>query len=236
VSDLASKPSQDRTTALQAKLYQAAKREPARRFHALYDKLYLPYVLQSAWELVKRNQGAAGSDPQTLAAIEAQGGDGFLAELAQALREKTYRPAPVRRVEIPKEPGKTRPLGIPTVRDRVVQAAAKLLLEPSFAADFAGTASFGFRPGRGQPEALAAVQATARQGYCWVVEGDSEPCFDTLDHQQVLTALRRRLREGELLRLIYRWLKAGYRWEGSFHDTEQGSPQGGVVSPLLANV
>ena len=234
--DLVSNPPQDRTTALQSKLYQAAKRDPQRRFHALYDRLSLGYVLQSAWEQVRKNRGAAGIDQQTLAEIEAQGVPAFLAAIAQALREKTYRPQPVRRVEIPKADGKTRPLGIPTVRDRVVQAAVKLLLEPIFEADFEGTPSFGFRPGLGPQEALDAVAAHARDGYRWVVDADVEQCFDTLDHQQLMTALRRRIRDGEVLRLIYRWLKAGYLWEGSFHDTDQGSPQGGVLSPLLANV
>jgi group II intron reverse transcriptase/maturase len=225
-------------TELQAKLYQAARQDPKRRFHALYDRLSLPYVLQSAWELVRRNRGAAGIDQQTLEQIEAEGVAEFLAGIAGALREKTYRPQPVRRVEIPKgdpREGKTRPLGIPTVRDRVVQAAAKLLLEPIFEADFEAC-SFGFRPGVGQPEALAAVEQHARQGYRWVVDADLEQFFDTLDHQQLMAALRRRISDGEVLRLIYRWLKAGYLLEGVYHDTDQGSPQGGVLSPLLANV
>jgi RNA-directed DNA polymerase len=158
VRDATSNPPEERTTVLQSKLYQAAKRDPHRRFHALYDRLYLPYVLQSAWEQVRRNDGAAGMGAlwaqQTLAEIEALGVETFLAGIAQALREKTYRPQPVRRVHIPKgSAGQTRHAqgapGIPTVQDRVVQAAAKLLLEPIFEADFEGTPSFGFRPGLG---------------------------------------------------------------------------------------
>jgi group II intron reverse transcriptase/maturase len=223
-------------TVLQSKLYQAAKRDPNRRFHALYDRLWVSYVLQAAWEQVRKNRGAAGIDQQTLEQIEALGVETFLAEIAQALREKTYRPQPVRRVEIPKEPGKTRSLGIPTVRDRVVQAAAKLVLEPIFEADFEGTPSFGFRPGLGPHDALAAVAQHARDGYRWVVDADIEQFFDTLDHQQLMAALRRRISDGELLRLIYRWLKAGYLLDGVYHDTDQGSPQGGVLSPLLANI
>jgi RNA-directed DNA polymerase len=230
-------PSDDRTTVLQSKLYQAAQREPERRFHSLYDTLFLAYVLQSAWELVRRNQGAAGIDQQTLAEIEAQGVPEFLAGIAQSLRDKTYRPQPVRRVTIPKpgDPTRARPLGIPTVRDRVVQAACKLLLEPIFEADFEGC-SFGFRPEKGPRDALEAVSPHSRQGYRWVVDADIQQFFDTLDHQVLMAALRRRISDGELLRLIYRWLKAGYLLDGVYHDTDQGSPQGGVLSPLLANV
>ena len=230
-------PPEDRTTVLQSKLYQAAQRDPQRRFHALYDKLSSSYILQSAWELVRQNQGAAGIDQQTLVDIEAQGVPEFLAEIAQSLREKTYRPQPVRRVEIPKpgDPTRSRPLGIPTVRDRVVQAAAKLLLEPIFEADFEGC-SFGFRPEKGALDALEAVYRSSRAGYRWVVDADIQQFFDTLDHQTLMAALRRRISDGEVLRLIYRWLKAGYLWEDQYHDTDQGSPQGGVLSPLLANV
>jgi RNA-directed DNA polymerase len=236
VSDLVSKPSVERTTELQSKLDQAAKREPSRRFHALHDKLYLPSILQRAWELVRQNQGAAGIDPQPLAEIEAHGVPEFLAEIAPAVGEQTYRPQPVRRGLIPKDGGKTRPLGIPTVRDRVVQAAAKLVLEPIFAADFEGTPSFGFRPGLGPHDALAVVDQNARQGFRWGVDADIEQFFDPLDHQQRRAALRRRISDGELLRLIYRWLKAGCRADGQYFATDQGSPQGAVLSPLLANV
>ena len=225
----------DKTTVLQSKLYRAAVGNRARRFHALHDKLYLPYVMRQAWELVRRNRGAGGIDGQTLADIEAYGVERFLEETAQAVREQTYRPVPVRRVYIPKRDGSTRPLGIPTVRDRVVQAAAKLILEPIFEADFEGC-SFGFQPGRGPQEALEAVLQQARKGFRWVVDADIERFFDRLDHQVLMAALRRRIGDGAMLRLIWRWLRAGYLWEGKRHDTDQGSPQGGVLSPLLANV
>lgn len=236
----------DRTTALQTKLYQAAVRDKARRFHALHDKLYLPYVLQSAWELVCRNRGAAGIDGVTLKEVEAYGVERFLQETGQAVREKTYRPEPVRRVHIPKPDGRFRPLGIPTVRDRVLQTAAKLVMEPIFEADFEELGqgmqgcSFGFRPGMGPHDALARVRAVSQRGYRWVVDADIEGFFDNLDHQVLMAALRRRIGDGEMLRLIYRWLKAGYLLaaEGVVHDTDthRGSPQGGPLSPLLANV
>jgi RNA-directed DNA polymerase len=235
VRDPKSNPPEQRTTELQSKLYQAAKREPKRRFHALEDRLSLPYVMQVAWKGVRRNQGAAGIDQQTLEQIEAQGVPEFLEVLAQRLREKPYRPQPGRRVRIPKGDGTMRPLGIPTVRDRGVQAAAKLILEPIVEADFEGT-SFGFRPGVGPQEAREAVQQNARAGFRWGVDADIERFFDTRDHQQLRTARRRRISEGELLRLISRWRKAGCLLGGVYQDTDQGSPQGGVLSPLLANV
>jgi RNA-directed DNA polymerase len=223
-------------TALQSKLYQAAKQDRERRFHALYDKLCLGYVLRCAWEAVRRNQGAAGLDHQTIEAVEEQGVDEFLAAIQESLQQKTYRPTPVRRVEIPKGDGKTRPLGIPTVRDRVVQAAAKLVLEPIFEADFEGTPSFGFRPETGAREAMDHVREHSRRGFRWVVDADIERFFDTLDHQQLMAALRQRISDGEMLRLIYRWLKAGYVADTTYHDSDQGSPQGSVISPLLSNV
>jgi RNA-directed DNA polymerase len=235
VSVSATNQPQDRTTVLQTKLYQAAVRDKSRRFHALHDKLYLPYVMSCAWELVRRNRGACGIDGQTLQEIESNGVQRFLDETAQAVREKTYRPVAVRRVEIPKPDGKMRPLGIPTVRDRVVQAAAKLVLEPIFEADFEGS-SFGFRPGIGQHDALASVADHSSKGFRWVVDADIERFFDTLDHGVLMSALRRRIGDGEMLRLIYRWLKAGYLFEGELHSADRGSPQGGVLSPLLANV
>ncbi len=196
----------------------------------------MPYLRPRAWELVRPNKGAAGIDQQPLVDIEAQGVPACRAEIAPSLRDQTYRPQPVRRVAIPKpgDPTRTRPLGMPTVRDRVVQAAAKLLLEPICEADCEGTA-FGFRPENGALDAWEAVSQTSRPGFRWVVDADIEPCFDRLDHQQLMAALRRRISDGELLRLISRWLKAGYLLDGVHHDTDPGSPQGGVLSPLLAN-
>ena len=226
----------DKTTELQTKLHSAAVKDAQRRFHALYDKLYLPYIMCTALDMVKRNKGAHGIDGFTLKALAEYGEARFIEETAQMLRDKTYRPEPVRRVNIPKNGDKTqlRPLGIPIIRDRMVQAAAKLILEPIFEADFQAF-SFGFRPGIGQHTALAAIDQNARDGFRWVVDADIEKFFDTIDHQELMAALRRRISDGNMLRLIYFWLKAGYIFDGEFNNTDIGSPQGGVLSPLLAN-
>ena len=230
------KDAQERTTVLQSKLYQAAKQDRKRRFYRLYDKLFREDVLWVAWEQVRRNGGAPGVDGLSIAAIEEAGVPAFLAALGEELRDQRYRPQPARRVEIPKAPGKVRQLGIPTVRDRVAQAAMKLVLEPIFEADFEGTPSFGFRPGLGQQDALAAVQQHGYAGYRWVVDADIEGFFDHLDHAHLMTAVRRRVSDGAVLRLIYRWLKAGV-WTGVvYEDRDDGTPQGGVLSPLLANI
>ena len=225
----------EKTTALQSKLYQAAKADPSRRFYRLYDKLYREDVLQVAWERVRSNRGAPGPDGLSIASIEEIGVQDYLAQLQTDLREQTYRPSPVRRVQIPKSGGKLRGLGIPNIRDRIVQAAAKLILEAIFEADFKDQ-SYGFRPGIGQREALASIDASAYKGYRWVVDADIEGFFDNLDHDRLMEAVRLRVSDGAVLRLIYRWLKAGVLFLGIYEDTDQGTPQGGVLSPLLANV
>jgi len=229
------KDAQDMTTVLQSKLYQAAKASPSRRFHHLYDKLYREDVLLVAWDQVRKNGGAPGIDGVRIEDVNEQGVDIYLASLSSELRSQTYRPQPARRVEIPKDKGKTRKLGIPTVRDRIVQTAAKVILEPIFEADFKEI-SFGFRPGIGQPEALTAVKRNAYAGYRHVVDADIEGFFDNLDHERMMESLRCRLCDGAVLRLIYRWLKAGVAIGYIRDDTDQGTPQGGVISPLLANI
>jgi RNA-directed DNA polymerase len=229
------KDAQEKTTVLQSKLYKVAKQAPRRRFHQLYDKLFREDVLWSAWYQVRANRGAPGIDGISIADIEALGAPQYLSDLGRELHQQTYKPQPVRRVEIPKANGKMRKLGIPTVRDRIVQAAAKLVLEPIFEADFKPV-SFGFRPGMGQPEALTSVHWAAQNGYRFVVDADIEGFFDNLDHEQMMEALRRRISDGAVSRLIHYWLKAGVYVGFLWNETDQGTPQGGVISPLLANI
>jgi len=226
---------QEKTTVLQSSLYKASVDKPGRRFHALFDKIYREDVLLVAWEHVRVNRGAPGVDGVSIQSISERDINLYLGELAQELKEHRYKPKPARRVEIPKDNGKVRLLGIPTVRDRIVQAAAKLILEPIFEADFC-EGSYGFRPGRGQIDALDNVRKNAEKGYRVVLDADIEGFFDHVDHEHVMEALRRRISDAWILRLIWRWLKAGVIVLNEREDTDEGTPQGGVISPLLANV
>ncbi len=225
----------DKTRELQRKLYRAAKRSPARRFHALYDKVYRSDILERAWEEVRRNRGAPGVDGVTIAQVEQQGVEGFLAGLAVELRDGTYRPLPVRRVTIPKPQGGERNLGVPAVRDRVVQAAAKAVLEPIWEADFLDC-SFGFRPGRSAHQALEAIRVEVNRGRCWVVDADIASFFDSIRPEVLGAALAERVSDRRMRKLIMGWLKAGVLAGGTLLHPEAGTPQGGVASPLLANV
>ena len=222
---------------LQRALYRAAKQQPQRRFTLLYGKVCRQDILQEAWKRVKSNKGAAGVDQVEIKAIGDYGEDRFLNELEQELRSRQYRTAWVRRVHIPKpgQPGKTRPLGIPTVKDRVVQMAVKLVIEPLFEADFM-PCSFGFRPKKTPRKALSAIVQSVNEGYSFVVDVDLKSYFDTISHELLLRFVERRVGDVQVLRLIRAWLKAGVMEEGKVTHPDRGSPQGGVISPTLSNI
>lgn len=227
--------SRDKVHRLQQALYQAAKRSPRRRFHALYDKLGHWVVLERAWATVRANRGQGGVDGQTIERIEQAGVEPFLRDLQAALRAGRYRPCPVRRVEIPKASGGTRLLGIPTIRDRVVQAACRLVIDPLFEADFL-PCSYGFRVGRSAQQAHRLITQTINRGHNWVIDGDIARYFDTIDHGRLRALVRQRVSDRRVLRLVRAWLKAGVLTAGGHEPTEQGTPQGGVISPLLSNI
>jgi RNA-directed DNA polymerase len=228
---------------LQRKLYQKAKEEPRYRFYLLYDKMYREDILAHAYALVKSNQGAPGVDGQSFRGIESQGLEEWLRGVREELRAKTYQPQAVRRVMIPKPGGGERPLGIPTIRDRMVQTAAKLLLEPIFEADFDPNA-YGYRPKRSAQDAIQKVHQLLCAGYTDVVDADLSKYFDTIPHSELMQCVARRIVDRDMLRLIKMWLKVpveerdgnGKPRVSGGKGNACGTPQGGVISPLLANL
>ena len=227
----------DPVRALQRALYRSAKQDGQRRFHALYDKCFRMDVLWRAWFDVWSNGGAPGVDGQTLADVEETGVLVFLEGIAADLRAKTYRPKALRRVDIPKagQPGKTRPLSIPTVRDRVIMAAARIVLEPVFEADFLPV-SFGFRPKRSAIDALDVVRTEINRRAWWVLDADVSDCFGSIDHDTLMAQVERRVVDGPMLKLLRAWLRVGVLEHGVVLATASGTPQGSPVSPLLANI
>lgn len=227
--------SSEKVRQLQRQLWAAAKRAPGRRFHALYDQVCRDDILREAWRRVRRNKGAAGADRMTIGEVERYGVQRFLSELGEVLRVGEYGARVVRRVYIPKADGAMRPLGIPTVQDRVVQMAAKLVLEPIYEADFAPN-SYGFRPRRSAQQALERLRALGNEGCDHVLDADIENYFGSIEHDKLLLLVGQRVSDRRMLKLVGQWLRAGVMEAGVVTHPVAGTPQGGVISPLLSNI
>lgn len=228
----------ERVRALQRKLYRKAKEEERYRFYVLYDKVCLPYVLREAYRRVKANHGAPGVDGVTFTDIEAAGEGEFIEAIREELVDKSYRPSPVKRKMIPKANGKMRPLGIPTIKDRVTQMACKMIIEPIFEADFQDS-SYGFRPQRSAQDAVGKIREHLKAGREQVLDADLSNYFDTIPHPKLLLLIEQRISDRSVLHLIKQWLKAPVEEDGKISggkSNRRGTPQGGVISPLLANI
>ncbi len=233
----------ERIRELQIKLYRKAKNEPGYRFYQLYDKVYREDILIHAYNLAKSNDGAPGVDGESFEDIESKGVGEWLTGLGKELHDKTYKAQPVRRVMLAKPGGGERPLGIPTVRDRVAQTAAKLILEPIFEADLEPN-TYGYRPRKSAGDAIQKVDELLHKGYTEIVDADLSKYFDTIPHRELMQSVARRIVDKHMLHLIQMWLKApveerdekGNKKFTGGKDNDRGTPQGGVVSPLLANV
>jgi group II intron reverse transcriptase/maturase len=231
-------PDAERVLTLQEKLYQKAKQERGFKFYVLYDKMFIPYMLREAWKTVKTNGGAPGVDGITIADVEQYGIERYLKELGEELRKQTYRPQAVRRKMIQKANGGERPLGIPTVKDRIAQTVCKMILEPIFESDFEDS-SYGFRPNRSSKDAITAIKESLKQGKTEVYDADLSQYFDTIPHDKLLITLKERIADPRMLKLIIKWLKAPVKEDGHYQSGKNnhiGTPQGGVISPLLANI
>lgn len=224
----------EKSRQLQRNLYLAAKKDKQRRFHALYDRIFRLDILWRAWKEVRENKGSAGIDNITFEMIEEYGVEEYLLDIQEDLQNKKYRPKPVKRVYIPKPDGKQRPLGIPTIRDRIVQQACKIVIEPVFEANFLDN-SYGFRPKRDAKQATEKVKKELYKNW-YVVDADIQGYFDNINHEILLGLLNRRISDRRVIKLCRQWLQAGVIENGKYYPTEKGSPQGGVISPLLANI
>jgi len=226
---------EERVRIFQRKLYSKAKQEKGFRFYVLYDKLTVGYFLIEAWRRVKLNKGIAGYDKKSFADIEEYGVEEFLNEIQQELKDETYKPSPILRVYIPKANGKMRPLGIPTIKDRVVQMCCKLIIEPIFEADFEDC-SHGFRPKRSAHGAIKAIKTNLKSGRTEVYDADLSGYFDNIPHDKLMYLVETRITDKRVLKLIKMWLKAPSFEDNKLHKSKKGTPQGGVISPLLANI
>ena len=231
-------PDAERVLILQEKQYQKAKQERGYKFYVLYDKMFIPYMLREAWKSVRSNGGAPGVDKVTIANVEGYGVETYLKELGEDLRKQLYEPQAVKRVMIPKASGGERPLGIPTVRDRIAQTVCKMILEPIFEADFEES-SYGFRPKRSSKDAITAIRENLKEGKTEVYDADLSKYFDTIPHDKLQITLKERITDPRILKLINKWLKVPVFEDGQYKSGKgncTGTPQGGVISPLLANV